>query len=358
MPGMPYHFEKGHWFGLFESYLNGPFDRLLEGLEFLRSGVPMRTSDFLALPALRHDPAFGSDPVNHVAVDWFGRYERSNAGEAADYLRGPDGFDEQLLAMLGGRADGAVRDLIDRQFSNDRARMQSLGQAAVAAGLDQPFPSTGFWHNYYGDVEAICRATLRLAIETALDIGPDDPVSAADPSHRLPIEMLWKCPQRWFEGWVMWRDVESTGGVVTLIFATPGSGTQVISSPSGAEEAQMAPDSAGFAPTERAVLGEAPPLVRRRSPRGMRVVSHGSHVLMPPIDTGRPMPKGQWAIPDFGPTYVGVGAITIAAPGKNHGGVDVDEVAPATFGVVGGAATASGVANTAGSGTSNTAGKG
>lgn len=335
MPGMPYHFEKGHWFDLFESYLNGPFDQLLGGLEFLRSGVPMRGSEFLSLPALQHDPAFGEDPPKHVAVDWFGRYERSEPGADRDYLRGTDGFDEQLLAMLGDRADGEVREVLGRNYQNDSARLQALGRASVAAGLDQPFPSTGFWHNYYGDVESICRATLRLAIETALDIGPDDPVETADPSHRLPIEMLWKCPQRWFEGWVIWRDVESTGGVVTLIFATPGSGSQVISSPSGPEEARMAPDSAGRAPTERAVVSSAPPLVRRRSPRGMRVVSHGSHVLMPPINCTRPMAMGQWAIPDFGPTYVGVGEITIAAPGKDDGGVDADEVGPVTFGHVG-----------------------
>lgn len=122
----------------------------------------------------------------------------------------------------------------------------------------------------------------------------------------------------------------------------------------------MAPDSAGRGPTERAYVGSLPPLVRRRSPRGMRVVSHGSHVRMPPINCTRPMAMGHWAIPDFGPTYVGVGDITIAAPGKDDGGVDADEVAPVTIGRVspGNPAAAAASSSTAVPISAPTAGKG
>ncbi len=323
---MPYHFEKGHWLDLLERFANGPFDQLKATLEVLRTDVPLRDSLFLQHPDLRRDPNFGEDPVGHISADWFGRYERSAAGVEFDYLRGADGFEDQLLKMVPeGRRDD-VSAAIANQQGDDLGRVRAVALAAVDAGLAEPFPATGFWHNYFGDVEAILRATFRMAVETALDIGPDQPVDEADPSRRLPIEFLWKCPQRWFEGWVMWRDVEEGSGLVTCVLATPGSGTQVITSPSSPEEALTAPDSRGE--TEVARIAGAPlPSVRRRAPRGMRVITHAGHVLLPPIDTSQSLPSGRWVIPDFGPTYVGVGPITIAAPAKRHGGVDGDVLA-------------------------------
>jgi hypothetical protein len=323
---MPYHFEKGYWLDLLERFANGPFDQVTQTLAALRAGEPLRDSVFLQHPDLRHDPVFGSDPVNHISADWFGRYERVRDGKEFDYLRGELGFEDQLMAMFDGAAGQTVAQAIASEYHDDLGRVRAVALAAVESGLDQPFPSTGFWHNYFGDVEAILRATFILTLETALDIGPEDPVETADPARRLPIEFLWKCPQRWFEGWVVWRDVEVGGGVVTCMLATPGSGTQVITSPSSPEEARTAPDSRGEREVPRA-QGASPPAVRRRSPRGMRVVSHASHVLLPPILASRPLPSGRWAIPDFGPTYVGVGDITIAAPAKRHGGVDGDVLA-------------------------------
>jgi hypothetical protein len=185
------------------------------------------------------------------------------------------------------------------------------------------WPVTGFWVQYFGDVEEIVRQTLIRTIEVSLGLEHGEEVPATGPRRQLPIELFWKCPQRWFEGWVTWRWDESHGtGQVTSMFATPGSGKPVLQNPLDGDGA-IEPQTWTTAELLPAPIGPPPsagPRGWRGAPKGMWVITHRHHLEMPDLPDHFPSAKGDWAIPEFGPTYVGLCDVVCVEPSERDGG--------------------------------------
>ena len=225
MPGMPYHLEKGGWLSVLEDYLNGAPGRS-EAILALLKDPSIRVSDtgFLQSPSLDKDPDYETvtKRVGHLRRDWFGY-----TGE--EYI--PDTPQVAFLDQVQSRLDS--EDLGEIEFSGsfptDECDWETIHDylawiAPYAHGL-RNWPVTGFWVQYFGNVEEIVRQTLIRTIEVSLGLQHGEDVPSGGPRRVLPIELFWKCPQRWFEGWVTWRWDETHGtGQVTTMFATPGVG--------------------------------------------------------------------------------------------------------------------------------------
>ncbi|MGH9137434.1 MAG: hypothetical protein ACRD0G_10365 [Acidimicrobiales bacterium] len=313
---MPYHLEKGAWLTLLEDYVNGSGARALAALRALRTTTPLTELDFVASPALDGDPDYPTLDARrgHLARDWFGREPDGTSSSFIDAVRA-------LLPDDSARADFDAR--VEPQPEDPRQAALAIGDAAIRAGLSVPFPNTGFWHRYHGDVEGIVRATLECALEVAFGVDRETEPNERAIDSRLPIEIFWKCPQRWFEGWVTWRYDRDTGaGQVTVLLATPGSGRPVLERPLAGQDARLAdgPDAEGQPPSE---LPATPSPLRgaNAASKGMWVVSHRDHVLLPNLPASRASRAGQWLLPSFGPAYVGVGSVEIVSPSEADGGV-------------------------------------
>jgi len=183
---------------------------------------------------------------------------------------------------------------------------------------------TGYFKRYYGDVEGIIRETMIRSVEVAFGLDHDAPLDAA--TRQWPIEILWKCPNPWFEGWVTWRrhGPGRTEGQVTVIVASP------------AEDVGPLVNVASLPPRAEAPLPD--PTTLPADHQGMWVVSHEEHVKhnvdalasLPGvayvdrlIDGVRPwsgFPTGQWSIPVPSTTWQGVGAIDVVHIPEGAGG--------------------------------------
>jgi hypothetical protein len=321
---MPYHLEKGGWLSVLEDYLNGAPGRSQRFLALLRDPA-IRVSDtgFLQSPSLDKDPDYETidKRVGHLRRDWFGY-----VGEDLVPEKPQDPFLEQIQRRLSDE------DLGELEFSSipeDECEWQTILDflnwiAPHAHGL-RNWPVTGFWVQYYGNVEEIVRQTLIRTIEVSLGLDHGEEVPADGPRRELPIELFWKCPQRWFEGWVTWRWDEAHGtGQVTSMFATPGSGKPVLQNPLDGRGAFEASSSLVTAPGD-APVSPGPSRAAAnpgQSPKGMWVVTHRYHLEMPDLPDHYPTASGQWAIPEFGPTYVGLCDVVCVEPSEADGGVN------------------------------------
>lgn len=322
MAGMPYHLEKGPWCTVLEDYLNAKPGRSSDMLRELRrirnDGSSVVELDFMETPALSGDPDHPTvaDRRSHLGNDWFG-----HAGNGQDFFAATLGLlSPELRAEL--RANPAVPDAPSTAqevvtFATAVARQVETTTDATLDG----WPTTGFWYQYFGDVEAIFRESLIRAIEVSLGLEHDEPIPA-QPVHQLPIEVFWKCPQRWFEGWVSWRwDREHRTGQVMLMFATPGSGKPILQHPMLGEDAVLDPtlasENALESPVGPGPGAEATP----HTAKGLWVICHREHAKLPSTPDDNGTPSGQWSVPPFGPTYVGVGDIVCVQPSERDGGV-------------------------------------
>jgi len=324
MPGMPYHLEKGGWLSVLEDYLNGAPGRSEAILTLLRDPTDaVSDTGFLQSPALDKDPDYETltKRVAHLRRDWFGW-----VGDDQIPDRRQDPFLEQVQRRLDNEVLGDVEfGAIPGDDCDWLAVLAYLEKVAVGVPILRNWPITGFWVQYFGDVEEIVRQTLIRTIEVSLGLEHGDDVPDGGPRRVLPIELFWKCPQRWFEGWVTWRwdEVHGTGQVTTM-FATPGSGKPVLQNPMDGDRAVESPSTkvttAGTVPT-----GPGPSTGQagtNESPKGMWVVTHRHHLEMPDLPDHFPTPSGEWAIPEFGPTYVGLCDVVCVQPSEADGGVN------------------------------------
>ncbi|MGH9275340.1 MAG: hypothetical protein ACRDZU_11900 [Acidimicrobiales bacterium] len=262
MPGgMPYSLEKGPYFSVIEDFANGSSLRMLQSLRHLRQGLPI--SDLPALDSTTLDAGpYNTDQLaDHVDRDWFG-YVQS------------------------------------------------------ATGALQPQPPwdpaynthTGFWVEWYGDSEAVFRETLSRALELCLGLDHgENPAGTAVPRH-WRLELFWRCPIPWFEGWVTWRKHGKgrRDGQVTVVVSTPSHGHPVKNTP--VRTGELA--AGGYALNPVTAPGD----------QGMWVVSQTYH---------RPWPKtvteesglGEWTFPTKGLAYVSEGAVVVVAPPEREGGI-------------------------------------
>ena len=331
MVGMPYHLEKGPWLTILEDYLNGERGRSVEFLMELRGlragGGLMRDIAFLDSPALNSDLENPTPEKRreHLGRDWFGGASNGNGFPAALMAKlgedrakgGPD-----VVAMLDP-ADAAAEPIGSAKELQAFARRVADVVERTAGARLSGWPSTGFWFQYFGDVDGIVRETLIRSIEVSLGLEHDEEPEGGSTDRWLPIELFWKCPQRWFEGWVSWRfDATHGSGQVTTMLATPGSGKPVLEyaglgqAPLGEPDAISATARPG--PTGPPPDGDGPNL----HPKGLWVVTHQEHAQLSTTPDESGTPSGQWFIPPFGPTYVGVGDVICYRPHEFDGGVN------------------------------------
>ncbi len=321
MPGMPYHLEKGAWLSVLEDYLNGDPNRTAKALTLLRDpDLPVTDTGFLASPALDGDPEYNTDDKRqrHLQQDWFGW----PAGGSTWPTRAT--FAQEVLDLLPADAAAIAADAPGENATAEQMRAWTTAVAPLVGPDFDGWPATGFWHQYFGDVEGIVRETLIRALEVSLGLDHGQEIPTDGPVRRLPIELFWKCPQCWFDGWVTWRFDRAAGtGQVTVLFTTPGSGKPILEQaldgagafvPRTSRTPATGPAPAGPAPSDPAANAE-------QAAKGMWVVTHTDNLQLPVLPSAGGRPSGQWLIPPFGPAYVGVGPVVCVQPSEPDGGV-------------------------------------
>jgi hypothetical protein len=317
---MPFHLEKGPWIMELERFLNAGPEQAWDILQRCRADFGPLVSEYAAAPYLDGDPLYGTadDREWHLRTHWFGGGQRKGEGAQPP-------FGHWLAAVLHELrgAEAPAGDELDHPDVVHELLVALTTDELYAIGR---WPSTGFWRQYYGDVEAIVRQTVISALEVSLGL-PSGSTERDAVTRHLPLEIFWKCPQPWFEGWVTWRLHESTSdkGQVTVVLATPGTGTPVLQSPMFGRGAIESPwtVAAGRTPTDPSTYD-----ARSASPdhldRGMWVITHHENLVLPAIPSNRPTRRGQWEgiVPAIGPAYAGVGPIRVVSPSLQDGGVE------------------------------------
>jgi hypothetical protein len=187
--GMPYTLEKGPYFSIIEDFVNGGSPRrAADALSALRSGASIAEIGPLSAPGAGTTRTPTDLLVKHVKADWFGW----QPGPPAEPTPPQPAFDRQTN------------------------------------------PTTGFWKYWYGDCEGVLRETLVRALEVCLGVDHGaDPPDPDNPPRRWLLDMFWRCPQPWFEGWVTWRE-HGKGpreGQVTVLVSSPGHGYPLRTTP-------------------------------------------------------------------------------------------------------------------------------
>lgn len=256
---MPFHVEIGPNWEVLEDYLNGDAGRLTDLLANLRAGADLMDLGLFDSTSLLGGPRPPAQVKDHGRADWFGMRPRPG----------------------GGWEPQAPFDPVTN-------------------------PSTGYWQQWYGDAEGIVRTTLQRAVEVALGVDPDAPVDASvPPARHWPIDILIKCTQAWMEGWVSWRAHGGTGHV-TVIFAVPGNGHPLLTSP--------------LAPPARSLPEYGCPPAACSGARGLWLIGHSREVAHHVRSHG-PSLVGDWVLPHFGQVFEGEGPIVTVAPSEADGGV-------------------------------------
>jgi hypothetical protein len=173
----------------------------------------------------------------------------------------------------------------------------------------QTNPSTGFWINYWGDVEELVRETFVRAIEVSLGLDHEQthPRRARYKRH-WPVSVFLKCPTPWFEGWVTWRTwgTGAQDGQVLLEFLVPGNyGSQVLKLP--AKGRNQAPSHIN----PKQCSGD----------NGMWLITHEEHERLDGIVTTDPGTAGDVHAPSPGSILKDRGRVMVIEPAEADGGV-------------------------------------
>jgi hypothetical protein len=178
---MPYAMETGPYLSLLEDFVNADRTRAVDALLLLQERDPERlvTDIFSEHPfsPLRDGPEHRrtvAEVTEHINKNWFGLIE--DPDQPGRYVQpAPPGDD----------------------------------------GLPRNWP----WDYWWGDVQAIVRATLIRALEVSLGVAHDAKPAPRSRQH-WPISLRAVCGLRWWEGWVSWRKL-ARGGYVDVVFLTP-----------------------------------------------------------------------------------------------------------------------------------------
>ncbi|MEY2450549.1 MAG: hypothetical protein QOD92_123 [Acidimicrobiaceae bacterium] len=273
MPGgfMPYQLEKGPIWSVVESALAQGPTQAYELLVLLRdpqheiADGPMVTSSSLDYT----DPKTGAKSTpqtrgDHLRHDWFG-----------------------MVKQPSGKWEKEPASAFD----------------------PQTHPSTGFWVNYWGDVESIVRETFVRAIEVSLGLkNGETHESRARFRRHWPVSIFMKCPTPWFEGWVSWRSWETnraTDGHVVVHFLVPGNyGSQVLKKPKGGftGKPNTKPDTSD-------------------DPNGMWLIAYETHRRLDGVVTTDPGTAGDIHPPSPGAILKDEDDLIVIAPRETDGGV-------------------------------------
>jgi hypothetical protein len=170
---MPYHLEKGPTIRVLEQHLNGTAAQMRAMLSAVRSSAGSVDWIVNGIPGLWSDTRFTHSPLG--------------SGEAVR--------DALIQNWLGFHQDPA-------------------GTWVPAGGT-----TTGYWVAYQGDVNEIVRRTVQWALEVSLGLAPGAEAPGRDDP--WPIEVFWKCPTPWFEGWVVTRPVPAAAAAGTNAGSPP-----------------------------------------------------------------------------------------------------------------------------------------
>lgn len=257
MPGsMPYSLEKGPYLSVIEDYVNGSRARALEALEALRNDDEIDQLAAFDSQPLDAGPYSTDQLRHHFKRDWLG-YRPDGQGGWQD----PPPFDAQTA------------------------------------------PTTGFWQAWHGDCEGVLRLTLIRALEVSLGV-PHTHAAAASGQH-WPIELFWRCPVPWFEGWVTWR-TSAGGGQVTVLLSTPSHGHPLKNTPLRAK-----------VPPDPDYVEDPPDAV---GPQGSWVVSQPYHRPRVTV-VSLPSPQGAWTFPTMALAHKSEGKPLTVSPAEWEGGV-------------------------------------
>lgn len=197
-----------------------------------------------------------------------------------------------------------------------------------------PGEPTGYWVGYQGDVEGVLREGLIRAIEVSMGLVHGAELETATRS--WPVQLLWKCPNPYFEVWVSWRRHDDTerGGQVDMLIATPP------------DKMNRLTDRPQFPPAPPAnVPAKALPLVdplEATASQGMWLVAHERHVLnvaderivarggtrvaflteRAPNGALVGLPEGEWLVPTPSTLWVDQGPVVVVEPPSYAGGAD------------------------------------
>jgi len=269
--GMPYQLEKGPYFSVTESMLN-------------LGSTPEQRLAVLKLMVAR-TPADDLPSLESTSLD-----------------AGPQG-----MSTADRRRDHMNEHWFGKTFNQRSGRWED--QPAFNTGNPR---STGYWHQWYGNAEAIVGETFIRAVEVSLGLDHITPTTDLDtlvPTRFWPIEVFWRCPAPWMEGWVTWRRETDGTGHVTVHLHTPGHrGSVLLLSP-----VRSAPDNA------RPDYLDNP--TRSDMARGMWVIAHLEQKQHPFYAVTNPSPPGQWRLPTFGPFVESRGPIVTVQPNEPDGGV-------------------------------------
>ena len=316
---MPYHLEKGPVFSVFEADKYQTKDKICEILAQLRAknSVGEYTVDICDLEPYS-DPALNYGPYNtqelrryHMNVHWFG------------------------MTKVG--VDPAGKAIYQPQNGGNYQWINN--------------PTTGWWKNYFGDVEGIMRETLTRAAEISLGLDHGEPIPPEGQRDGLrcwPIDYLVTCPAAWFEGWVTWRQ-SGTGpreGHVLVNMVVPAHVHP--SEPIDTDLDFQNPRDGGvldspLVPPQRGGNDYRLDPTTTEGPYGMWVVTHWDHNMEPAIlnvfdpdgnriaaknSTSDPTAVGTWPLPAFGLVYRGMpappnrqSALVCVQPAEADGGV-------------------------------------
>ena len=267
--GMPYQLEKGPYFAVAEAMLDcggDPIQRL-EVLKLMVAQIDPNDLPTLESTSLNAGPMSDTDTRRmHRNEHWFGQ---SRANPLAPWLNQPP-------------------------FDPDNPR------------------ATGYWHNWYGDAERIVGETFIRAVEVSLGLDhvtEDTDLDSLTPTRCWPIEVFWRCPAPWMEGWVSWRAEPDDTGHVTVHLHTPGHrGSTLLLSPR-----RQAPHNT------RADYKDDP--IDSSMNRGMWVIAHEEQKQHPFYGVTNASPPGEWQLPTFGPFVESRGPIVVVQPNEPDGGV-------------------------------------
>jgi hypothetical protein len=300
---MPYQLEKGPYFAVTESMLDfGGSQR--DRLELLK--LMIRGTDPNQLPSL-NSQSLNAGPMSDAAA----RFEHMNR-------------------HWFGRTQAKPGDPWEKQ-----------------APFDANYPkATGYWRQWYGDAEGIVAETFIRAVEVSLGIDHVDPnttdLDSLVPTRCWPIEVFWRCPAPWLEGWVTWRH-EAAGAS-----RPPGTGIgdrlrQVLvgladrfGSDSGPAHScghvtvhLHTPSHCGsvllLSPIRprpfNAIADYRDNPVSSAMDRGMWVIAHTQQIQHKFYGVTEPSPPGQFSLPMFGPFVESTGKIVTVQPNEPDGGV-------------------------------------
>jgi hypothetical protein len=175
---MPYAMETGPYLSMFEDFVNADRTRAVDALLTLRQNGQVTDifseHPFTPLPDGPQDRRTVEGLTAHINKNWFGLIE-------------------------------------------DPAQPGRYTQPAPPR--HNVLPRDWPWDYWWGDVQAIVRATLIRALEVSLAIDHDGKAASHSRRH-WPIGIRAVCGLRWWEGWVRWRKL-ARGGCVDVVFLTP-----------------------------------------------------------------------------------------------------------------------------------------